>query len=314
MTLTVFEPPASADAVDLADFVELIALLSADRNSSVLDLRRAITRAGTAEIISDDPNDDEDDMLVDPWGDDTEAVANTTTIELGDREVSAGSAYPFVFDGHTLQAERRIDRRAYTFMLLLSCFGVDVKPMNLDPTRLFEDVSAVAAERFFGGPHDDVLMYQFGFPRRVAPKNFKKALDDLCEQLGEGNGGKDRPQSSDQNDARLDIVVSRRFPDRRVGQLTAFGQCAAGRHWRTKLSDLRPLSFCKLWLREMPAVDPAALFFVPFRVSEHHWPEAANIAGVVFDRCRIAVYADPLPDSLLRDCLAWTKGVLEVVA
>lgn len=318
MTLTFKEPPASADAVDHADYLEVLSLRAKDRNASLIDVRRGLSRSGGIEVIEDgeemgddDGDGDIHDSLVDPGGEEAEAITDELAGEVDERLLATLGAYPFIFDGSTVQSNAETDKSIYTFLLLTSAFGVTVGPHKKeDTTQLFEDIAAVAAEGYFGGPHERVTMSQFGFPRRVTPSKFPDAIDDLCVKLGEGVGSRKRPTTKNQKDARLDVVVARHFPDRRGGQLIGFGQCAAGRTWKTKLTDLQPKDFCRLWMKDTPAVEPIRMFFTPNRVTEEGWYEVAVMGGVLFDRCRLVFHAVHAPKELLTRCAAWNKPIL----
>lgn len=137
------------------------------------------------------------------------------------------------------------------------------------------------------------------------------ALNDMCRQMGEGQGCRvDRPNLQDQKDAKLDLTVWRPFLDGRVGQLMGFGQCATGRDWPDKVTHLQPETFCALWMRDTPAVSPVRLFFVPFRIEQRRWLDATRYGGIIFDRCRIAVYGRSFDRELLEQCVGWTDHVL----
>lgn len=318
---TLTEPAATAPAVELADYLELRALQSADRSASVHDLMSDLTRSGTLEVLDAHSVDeegladpDEEVGLVDPGGEVAENLGQTAISEIDARIVACGGAYPFTLDAQgVVSLKRNAVGTPYVFMLLLTRFGGKAGPTGTDGTKIFEDLSAVAAAEYFGWVDDHLLVYPFGFPRRLTPAGFERALNGLCERLGEGQGTKARPNLSDQQDATLDLVVARRFPDGRVGQLIGFGQCATGKNWRGKINDLRPEKFCNLWMLDTPAVIPVPMFFVPHTIEERIWLHTATHAGVLFDRCRLAYYTTPLDRSepvrtSLRD---WSRAVFD---
>ena len=128
--------------------------------------------------------------------------------------------------------------------------------------------------------------------------------------MGEGQGNRRRPSTRSQKDAKLDIVTWRAFEDGRSGKLIAFGQCATGANWKTKLAELQPRDFYTMWLAENIAVDPIRTFFMPFRVLEDDWFGVAVSGGVVFDRCRIAHHAHRVGGSVKAQIAAWNRDVL----
>lgn len=326
MTIALREPSATADAVELADYLELMVLQAVDRNASVHDLLQDMNIAATAELLDVDPSADEgltdpDDaeLLVDPGGDVLESLGASALAEIESREIACGGAYPFSVDSHGLiELQDSALSSPYTFMLLLTRFGGKPKSGThrvspLDGTHLFEELCGVAAAEYFGWDDEHVLVYPFGFPRKHVPSGFRDAIDDMCGELHEGLGHKETtPNVSDQQDGGLDLVVARRFPDRRPGQLVGFGQCATGNNWRDKLSELQPKAFCDLWLREPLAVPPIRLFFVPHTIEDRIWVHTAQYAGVVFDRCRISFQSTfPANESLNADLTSWTIAVLD---
>jgi hypothetical protein len=309
-------PTATDSPEDHADWLEVRALLADDGNSSITDLMRALRPTGTVEEVVDEGTEGDAETaaeLSDPGDDWLEAVVSSASGELDDRLEACGCepAYPFRLGEQYLQSLPEAPRSVYVFLLLLSVDGINAGPADLSATELFEDISAVAAEGYFGGTACGVQLYQFGFPRRRTLPGFVPALDDLCSLLGEGGGARKRPDSRYQKDAKLDLVVWRPFPDARSGKIVGFGQCAAGADWREKLSELDPRAFTGLWMTDRLAVEPTPLFFCPFRVERARWETAAFHSGVLFDRCRIALHTGDAPDDLVERCEQFTGHVLD---
>src|SRR5262245_29735787 len=141
--MALIAPSAAAEAGEHADWLELSTLTTADRNSSFEDLARTLRSAGSADAIGDD--EDASPSEIDPRSEITEAIASDAFAELDDRSVACRrSAYPYQVAEDVLQANRRPDLSTYTFLLLLSTYGKDAGPSNLNGERLFEDISAVA--------------------------------------------------------------------------------------------------------------------------------------------------------------------------
>jgi hypothetical protein len=200
-------------------------------------------------------------------------------------------------------------------------FGKDAGPTDLHGERLFEDISVLAAESYFGGTSAGRAR-AFGFPRRVLPAEFSDALDTLCGALGEGvASNRKAPRRNDQKDAMLDLVAWRDFPDARVGKAIGFGQCATGRNgWEKKASELVPDDFQKLWMTKATVVNPLRMFFVPWRVEGDDWERVCIRGGILFERCRIAHHASVPPStsgsgeaahlgSLRAECQRWCEAV-----
>jgi hypothetical protein len=320
VTVALPAPSATASTESLADWLELRALLANDLNSSLTDLVRAIRPTGTIEEVLEQEVGGEDASpaeLSDPGDDKAEALADAASSELDDREracggsVSEGGAYPFVRGPQYVQAATEAVRSVYVFLLLLSTQGISAGPQGLKVTELFEDIAAAAAGSYFGGEEGEASVYQFGFPRRRTLPGFKPAINELCLRLGEGGGARDRPDSRDQKDAKLDLVVWRPFPDARTGRVVAFGQCAAGQDWKEKLSEMQPRAFIGSWMTGPLGVEPTRLFFCPFRVERDRWDTTVLSSGMLFDRCRIALHCTNVSDELLDKCRQFSAHVLE---
>jgi hypothetical protein len=309
---TLLAPSASEGPGAHADWLELRALEAADRNSSIQDLVQVIRRTGTIEAI--EPDDDPEDPQ-DRGAEKTQVVAEDAFAEIEDRHASCGGnrgTYPFRPRPQYIELRGEPKKSLYLFLLLLSRFGKDSGPRGTDGAKLFELLSVQVAAAYFGGGAAGVESYHFGAPRRSTPRRFVDALNDMCRQMGEGQGCRvDRHNLSDQKDAKLDLTVWRPFRDKRPGMLMGFGQCATGNDWSDKLTHLQPEAFCGMWMVDTPAVAPVRLFFVPFRIEQRRWLDVTRRGGIVFDRCRIATYGRGIGRDLIRQCAEWTGHVLK---
>jgi hypothetical protein len=305
-------PSYRSGAVRLADTLEIFALRAPRFRASQSDL-----------IASLDQKEDEDE-------DGFERPTLDALAEIGLRQKHLGrfsNSYPFTTQRTSLALKPgKIPDSGLLYLFLLFATALDMRSdrnhAGLDAALLFEHFSCEVGKNFWGGrsaTHDDSLVKSlvFGTSRSrfdqssaATPRGFKNAVDDLCSQLGEG--GCYRPKSSDRvyaQDDRLDVVVWRQFSDGRAGRLIAFGQCKTGTHWQKELPRLQPTSFCNKWLRENPVVPPIVLFFLTDRVSGSLVNESYD-SGLLFDRCRVLDYADPLPKALIADCVKWTRAVM----
>jgi hypothetical protein len=295
-------PAASAGPEAAADWLELAALRAEDRNSSLQELIQAVRTSGSLDAV-----ESADAGGVDARGESSERVAEDAFSELGDRLTSCDSAYPFDISSGYVRVTAQPKNYVYLFLLLLSKFGLGAGPAKIDAPKLFEEICADAARSYLGGQALGVERYLFGAPRRGTAASFRKAVNDLCLKLGEGGGCRERMRLKHQKDAKLDLVAWRAFHDGRASKLVAFGQCATGRNWHTKLTELQPTAFCGLWFRDSLAVQPLRFFFVPFRVDRSTWEEAAFYGGVLFDRCRIAANAKDIEQGIADACRNWSE-------
>ena len=309
MTSSLEAPGATSGPCKLADWIELKALFGADRNASFQDLVAELRRNG-----STDAEQENLDGLTDSGGELTERLASDAFYEIETRATAAGCGYPFAVEGQYIQIDPQMDiqKSTYIFQLLLSYFGARAGvTARVRPERDFEDISLEAARSYFGrNPYDG--SYLFAFPRRTDAKDFPAAVTDLSVQLGEGGGAKEVKLARQQKDAHLDLVVWHGFPDRRPGQIIAFGQCATGRNWRAKTTELPAgMTWCRAWMRDPPAVDPIRMLFVPHRPTEEDWKTQSILGGVLFERCRIAYHSPVVPDRVAAGCARWMAAALD---
>ncbi len=302
-------PVAAGSPSELADWIELKAIYSDDRNASLQDIIAELRRDGSTSVLSG-----EDHISTDLGGEVSERIASDAFSEIEDRFLAAGSGYPFTLYKQYIEVKssRNIDNFTYIFLLLLSYFGVDAgKPARIRPERDFEDISFEAAKKYLGGNRHDGS-YLFAFPRRTKEKDFPSAVDELTKLLHEGKGANDVSVATHKKDAGLDIVVWHGFADRNPGQLIAFGQCTTSKDWRRKVNDLpSPIDWCRLWMLDTPAVFPVRMLFFPHRPDNDQWREASILGGILFDRCRIAYHAPEIPDQVATRCKRWINAVLK---
>jgi len=300
---------AASGVHPLADWLELKALASDDGNSSMQDLIAEMRRDGSTDAV-----DDSEESVVDARGDTSERIASDAFSEIEERSHAAGSGYPFEVSSQSIQLIDHANDNVgtYLFLLLLSQFGVDAaKGVGVRPERGFEHLSLEAARSYFGhNEHDG--SYHFGFPRLTKAAGFSDAVDDLAKHLGEGGGAKLIRPAAQQKDAHLDLVVWHGFADQMPGQLIAFGQCAAGANWRTKITELPSgHTWCQAWMLDPPAVPPARMLFIPHRLDRSEFQLRSTLGGVLFERCRIAFHAPNLPDVVAAPCKRWAKAAIE---
>lgn len=301
-------PLAASGPYELADWVELKALSTDDKNASFQDLIAELRRSGSIDDVYEDI-----DALVDSHGIPSELLATDTFAEITERSIAAGPGYPFKVKEDYIQLEfiDGIFNSTYIFQLLVSSLGVDAgKRARVRPERDFEDISLEAARNFFGyNEHDGY--YLFAFPRRTSRKSFPEAVDELTGMLGEGKGCKHTAIARNQKDANLDLVVWHGFNDKQPGQLIAFGQCAAGKNWKSKITELPDAGkWCEVWMHESPLVSPVRMFFIPHRPTRNEWITKLPYGGIPFERCRIAYHAPVVPQHIASRCRRWVEAAL----
>ena len=303
-------PPASADIVEHADWLELTAIASPNSTSSRHDLMASIRRMGSIDAL-DGTEEGPFDESVESEDEELERIAEAAFEELARRKEYLDAYYPFNIDT-ALSAEPGARISPYVFLTALTFFGTAMENMPESGSSLFENVSAAALVEYLGGAKM-VQSYDFGFPRRDGPKGFRKAIEDLCRKLGEGVGCKvSKPLTRNVKDAKLDLVAWVPFSDMRRNQLSVFGQCAAGVNWESKLNELQPVEFCNIWLKEPPAMSPLLAFFVPRKIMADVWFRVCvGERRIIFDRLRIASLLGSLDVNLVKRCEAWTSAIFD---
>jgi hypothetical protein len=292
-------PDDHTDPVILADWWEISALTSPNRHASRTQLEDELSMPSFYELSDTNPDQDKIEEKI------LEVVD-----EIEERGRFAKQAYPFKFSYPGtlgLRTGTWEDCAAYVFCLCLSFEPLDETKL---PPRLFEEMSSKAAAQYLGGD-----MMAFGWPRHELPKQFPKAVDQLCALLGEGDGRSDLASFEDK-DGALDLVVWKEFADRRRSKVVMFGQCAAGRNWEEKLRDLDPGAFWEKWVRgRRVSRDSVRAFFTPYRIADDRtWPKSAVDGGVLFDRCRISYWAQQEQGSPYQEQVSWARGKLRQLA
>lgn len=274
-------PDSPKNVLDCADWLELIALISPEKDSSIAEIERNLKRLSAYQGTGRS-NVQQDSSI--------EGACAEVLAELRRRAKAAGPAYPFRIDNTRLLLKGGVDNYPeYVFCLCLSWFGwTPRKGRKVFPRRMFEDLSKHAAAAFVGG-----TALRFGAPRSDdLPSAFKDALAQLCVRMGEGEIRSIVDPVTAQDDS-LDLVAWRDFPDRSEGKIFLLGQCASGDNWESKKRELDANAFFDDWFTDIPPSRKSTCvgFFIPHRVPQNKWVKITRRAGIIFDRCRIAYWS-----------------------
>ena len=298
-------PSASENTQELADWLELNALVSRAGQVSLDDMRNAL-KVGALGYGSGALPFEKSGRL--------EELAAEVWTEIEKRYRRSRRAYPFRLQGSSLERTIRSDRRlssTYAFCLMLSFLPWEDKRLpGYFPDRMFEEVSCLVAQRYVCG-----IAVRFGWPRvrSVLPSRFSEAVAKVCVRIGEGVGYRTTNATGGERDAGLDVVAWRPI-DERSGKLLLFGACATGRNWEDKLNELQPKNFCDKYLQSSFIQEPAKAFFTPRVVSDERWQTCSISAGMLFDRCRVSKIVPQLPSrSRHGDVKQWMQVAMERV-
>ena len=294
-------PARTDDAWELADWLELNALVSQAGQASLDDMRDGL-RTGAPGYGADGLSQQADQL---------EEIAANVRSEIASRAKRARRGYPFRLKGSSLERTIHKDRRSsstYAFCLLLSVIPwKDQRSPGYFPDRIFEEVSCCAVGNYMGGK-----ALRFGWPRKGAklPSRFDAAVTKLCVRVGEGTRYCDTNATGAEKDAGLDVVAWRPIDDR-PGKLLVFGACATGSKWEDKLNELQPNHFCETYFQDSITPKPAKAFFTPRVIPEERWRNYTSRAGMLFDRCRVSELEPVLPaEKYHGDAREWMRTTM----
>ena len=307
--------PKHGQTSRIADFAEAQCLKRDDLSVSMEDISNDLERAS---LNDDDAQEDHlGDAAITP---EVEAAFD----DLEERPLHCGDDdfYPFRLfgDGGQIAARNDCGERWHSLLYLFLLWLTLTKQKALDARALFERLCCEVARNYLGGdPAGNVSAIHFG-----KSGNFAERIEQFAEQLGEGGGFRREARSGDAKpqDDGVDIIVHRRFADKRAGQLIGFGQCKTGRSYdRSGLNDVNIRGFTKTWLRGSVAVDPVRMFFLSDRIAgNENMKRECNRAGILFDRCRVMEYAENVDSGLKTEIKNWIlnrlgeAGVLDRLA
>ena len=303
--------PTSDNRTAIADFAELECLARVDRQVSLMDITRILYRE--ADRLHEDT---------------VREQARAAFDELVDRVKHCGfggKGYPFKINARgtsiELKSRRSVKRPPELYIYLLLATRLNMKSERNqdgeDGAALFELLCKEIAANYWGGPTESVSSMVFGTARAIDLPDegeldrteFENAVNALCRQIGEGYRFQaDTTSRVRAKDGKLDIVVCKNFADARAGKLIGFGQCKTGTHWERDLHKLQPRDFCMKWLLKSPVVDPVRMYFVTDRLPKDDWYDRSRDGGLLFDRCRIIEYSDPVEKPLMASLRKWVKA------
>ncbi len=295
-------PTNDANALQLAEWLELLALVRENGSSSEGDLRDVFEGVGYDPAQYDSEDDAEAEM---------EERIQSVAEELELRQKWSGRGYPFelVRGLITLRISYPLNlgHLAYAFSLLCSYVQLlpnqqrQAFPNIADLEKLFQPCGTLAAAGLISGNS-----VTFGYPRPDIP-NFYKKLGEVGELLREGlpHSRFVEGASVSPNDAGVDVIAWRDAVDELPGRLYLLGQCGAGQHWAGKSPLSEYNSFHKLYWRRPPVSPVIGVTFTPFdlRMSvtkfgyqtydeARYWKrwQLGEKHGIIVDRFRLAHY------------------------
>jgi hypothetical protein len=229
--------------------------------------------------------------------------------ELHRREQWLGAGYPIEITNHHLK--RRGDWRdtpAHSFCLALAfakCYPDWARPFGrnfAEQGELFESLTKESLQALFSGWE----IHSTGWTRTSANK-LTAVVSKVASLLGESMGKISRWTRPKANDAGLDLLCYRPFPDGRVGVPVYLFQCASGGDWEGKLHTPN----LQVWTKIIEfASRPKKAFATPFAFRDDEFVTNCNLVdGLLMDRYRLLTPAreNPnwVPEALKGRLVAW---------
>ena len=307
-----FTGPSKNKIARIADLAELECLRRAGLSVSPSDVLIAMEGGNFDEDGAEavPPRDRDADEVVEAFAD------------VDARGAHCGNGYPFRHDRGAADriAVNRIEdgqqwlALLYLFLLWLTRTSANDGHVQYARNRLFERLCCDVARSYWGGDAtaSKVKVFHLGKHGGLKPK-----ADELAKQLSDRGKLSEEASESGRNlrDDGVDIVVFRPFADKRAGQVIGFGQCKSGHGYgRKDLTECQPAAFIGNWFHSRTVVESSfvRLFFLSDRIADKELMfRYGNMAGVLFDRCRIMEHATDVAPDLKDEITAWILARLE---
>jgi hypothetical protein len=282
-TAAVGAPPLNADAVTLADWLELVAFFDLDGTA------RLDSIDGALKILEED--NEEDTGEADAKKDERRGSIEE---EIEIRSCSLEDAYPYVLseDGEELRLKSRGNRTGAAFYLsclVISHFShspiLERPPANQADVRKaqFQILSTLAVAGNLVGS-----AISFGWPR-ASGETIKEALTRFTEAAGTGLV-RDPPgpeASKYAKDGGMDVIAWRPAVNNvPPPAMLVYGQAASGRNWSAKSAMDEIDQFHQGYFTDDPAVAAVGVTVVPFRLSKEDHAQWGRRHGHILDRLR----------------------------
>lgn len=299
-------PSDMATQDEIADYLEVKCLLSADESFSIVEA------AEDNGFVEDE--DAAESLEVDAYSSYADALLQ---IDERSRAIT-NNRYPFIGEQNSISLSNNCSeyfRTIYTFLLFATRWkmGADRIVQGKDGALLFERLCNSVLINYFGHHAKGMV---FGTGAESDDNGFETKVKGMLDRFVEKGYLFRRPDGdrNRQKDGKVDLVAFIPFNDSRKGHFVALGQCKTGTHWREKLGQLNPRTFCDLYIEPPLAFTPVCIYMVSEACNDDWEQLARNSQGVLFDRTRIMQFIpDSIDENLYRDIAAWVNGVKELL-
>lgn len=301
-----FVPDGEPTTSELADFIEIKAILSDNGSYSITEVKTSLG-------IACDESLNDDDSLVDA----EEAKIEAALSEIDERRVSATDKYPFQSSQLSITVDNQCDdiiKTVYTFLLLVTRVNMNTMKIQngIDATKIFEQLSSAIIENYWGKSAK-----AFVIGTGADTSDFETKINNAIKEVGEPGVKFRWPDGSlkKEKDAKVDVIAYIPFADNRKGRFVALGQCKTGTSWQSSISQLIPHSFNENYLSPPFTFTPVVLFLVSEAFYNNWETHQRNSNGLLLDRCRLMQYLpDDLNDQLLSDIKNWNNEVIGLIS
>lgn len=298
-------PTVDSKIETLADYFEVQAICDKNQEVSVRDIVEQLLK------LSDEFNingiEDQEDKISSKIEPVIEAISRRINNSRGN--------YPFSIEMNgnvvAFKGLTTFPSYLYTYLLFATRLNMNQHKVfdDIDGTKLFEELSALVAQNYFGERSSSLV---FG---TAATGGFESKVNDMCRQLNEGGCFVNHNLGEiTENDDALDIIVWKHFEDKLANKLVGFGQCKTGTSYELQRRDLRPVDFCKKWIKIPFNQDPIRLFFIADVMERDKFWKRSLDSGILFDRIRIMDYLPIVNNALEKKISLWSLEAIKFAA
>lgn len=256
------ELPVDFDSHTLAEYIEARLLLGEDDFLSVAEVRGEFSSGRKPSDLH----------LEDALG------------EIDRRSRDFGALYPFELTDRGVHIERSDSNRLYACLFLLSLRGTPLRASGEynRSDEVFDEIVRVAFRNHLGSGSEAVV---FGAPPRAGrPSRFSLAVAWVADRLGLEM--RSTSISDAYQDAGVDVIAWRSFPDRRNAFPIILVQNTVEFEYRNKPRDVRPSQW-RDWISI--GAQPRVGFAIPFAIppGDPRWDHINLDVELIMDRGRL---------------------------
>lgn len=282
-------PPADAQPIDLADWLELTAFFDCDGQARLDQIDDCM------RIQEEEQEDDIADADAA-----RERLRDAIETEIDFRSNGLRDAYPFALsgDGENLALKQRGDRRGLSFYILCLVLSHATRSPILLKTpadanlrdvrkRHFQILSTLAVAGHTNGP-----AISLGWPR-VSGEAILEVVARACAGACTGIAREVPANTANPSakDGGIDVLAWKPANDRPPPTVFMFGQAASGWKWAEKTSKDEVGDFLEHYFEETPRCDYNYVTICPFRLDHSKLMRWSRRHGTILDRTRAPLYA-----------------------